>query len=54
LSGVLYHFEDLLAFALGVLSQGFDLLGEGVTRAGLLVGGDTGVEDGAARVVAVR
>ena len=27
-------------------SQGFDLLGEGVAGAGLLVCGDTGIEDG--------
>ena len=54
LAGVLYLLEDLVAFSGGVLSQGFDLLGEGVAGAGLLVGGDAGVEDRPLRAVAVR
>src|SRR5215203_520776 len=54
LSGVLYLLEYLVAFSGGVLTQGFDLLGQGVARAGLLVCGDAGVEDGPLGAVAVR
>src|SRR5687768_3046959 len=46
LAGVYYLFEDLVAFTGSVLPQGFKLLGERVARAGLLVCGDSGVEDG--------
>src|SRR5215212_3314919 len=46
LSGILNLLEDLEAFSGGKVSQGFYLLGERVARAGLLVRGDAGVEDG--------
>src|ERR671915_1819620 len=50
-----YHLlEDLIALSDSVRSQSFDLLGERVSAAGLLVGGDAGVEDGSLRAVAVR
>src|SRR5215208_4561976 len=46
LSGIYYLLEDLVPLSGGVGSQSFDLLGEGVAGAGLLVCGDAGVEDG--------
>src|SRR5918993_558233 len=54
LSGILYLLEDLVPFASSVRSQSFDLLGERVSAAGLLVCGYTGVKDGPLWAVAVR
>src|SRR5918997_5205397 len=54
LAGVRYLLEDFVAFALAVDSQGFELLGEGVTAPRLLVGGDAGVENSPPGAVAVR
>src|SRR5215216_7306506 len=54
LAGVLYLLEHLVAFSGSIVSQGFDLLGERVAGAGLLVCGDAGVEDSPLWAVAVR
>jgi hypothetical protein len=54
LSGVRDLLEDLAFFSGGVASQSFGLLGQGAARAGLLVCGDTGVEDSLLRAAAVR
>jgi hypothetical protein len=54
LSGVRYFLEDFVPFSGSVVSQGFYLLCEAIARAGLLVGGDAGVEGGPLGAVAVR
>jgi hypothetical protein len=42
----LHLLKDLVPFASSVGSEGFELLGERVAGAGLLICRDTGVEDG--------
>src|SRR5215210_1704618 len=53
LTGVLYLLEDFEAFSGSIGPQSFDLLGQRVAGACLLVRTDTGVEDGTARTVAI-
>jgi hypothetical protein len=52
-AGVGDFLEDLVPFAGGVLSDRFELLCERIAAPCLLVGGDTGVEDGRLRAVAI-
>src|SRR5215210_56658 len=46
LAGIRYLFQDLIAFLVGVFTQGLHLLRKGVAAPRLLVCGHAGVEDG--------